>query len=128
MSKVKNFGKHVVMSIASGRLLCDFGDMHEAIEFLAQEPVFTHQLASSKFADWLSEAVYAQYPDLRELSKSIIDNLDANPKALREASQALSKELAKTVMPLQPAANFEAKAKLMRDSFMEPLQRIGSAK
>ena len=34
----------IVLSILTGRLMCEFGDMHEVIEKLAAEPIWTLQL------------------------------------------------------------------------------------
>ena len=61
---MKSYPTKVLLSISTGHLLCDFGDMHECIEFLAGEPVFTHQLAHRPFYEQLRKAVIVQHPDL----------------------------------------------------------------
>lgn len=40
----REFPTPVVMSAVSGFLLCDFSDVQEFCEFMAGEPVWTHQL------------------------------------------------------------------------------------
>ena len=62
----REFKMEVALSIATGRLLCPFSDMHECIEFLAGEPVFTHQLAYRPFYDELQAAVKAQVPSFED--------------------------------------------------------------
>ncbi len=61
---MKTYPIEVLLSISTGVLLCPFGDMHECVEYLAGQPVFTHQLAFKPFVDQLKAAVVTQYPDL----------------------------------------------------------------
>ena len=44
--ETKAFSTAALASITTGRLLCPFSDMHEAIEYLMGHPVWTHELAS----------------------------------------------------------------------------------
>src|SRR5678815_2605033 len=60
----KSYPTEVLLSISTGRLLCDFSDMHECIEFLTGEPVFTHQLAFKPFVEHLKVSVLGQHPIL----------------------------------------------------------------
>lgn len=50
----------VALSVASGKMLCPFPDMHEAITDLAGWPVMTHHLANQKLADGCAEKVIRQ--------------------------------------------------------------------
>jgi len=52
----------VALSVASGKMLCDFPDMHKAITDLAGWPVMTHHLASEQLADGAARKVIAQVP------------------------------------------------------------------
>ena len=61
---MRSYPTPVLLSITTGRLLCDFGDMQECAEFLCDSPVFTHQFAHKPFVDQLKAAVLAQYPQL----------------------------------------------------------------
>ena len=58
----RTFPLDVVLSLTTGTLLCRFSDMHELIEHVAGEPVWTHQLASQPFTDQLKAAVVRQHP------------------------------------------------------------------
>jgi len=72
-----NYPTEVLLSITSGILLSDFSAMHECVEFLAGEPVFTHQLAYKAFTEELKKAVLFQCPtlDSPEISVTAIGKL-----------------------------------------------------
>ena len=55
MADKKIFSLEVLISSISGRLVCEFGEMHEMLETLAGEPVWTHQLprVSNETTPWL---------------------------------------------------------------------------
>lgn len=68
MSETKSFDIRVLGSITSGVLLLqDFSQVHEAIEWLAGYPVWTHELpeVGRRLASLLRE----QFPDLPEKDK-----------------------------------------------------------
>jgi hypothetical protein len=52
----------VALSIASGKMLCDFTDLHAAITDLAGWPVMTHHLASQTLTDQCATKVITQVP------------------------------------------------------------------
>ena len=58
----KTYPVGVALSVASGVLMCDFPDMHEAITDLAGWPVMTHHMASEKLADGAAQKVISQVP------------------------------------------------------------------
>lgn len=83
---MKTYPTEVVLSISTGRLLCRFSDMHELIEYISGQPIFTHMLASKALSEALSEAIFKQHPQLREIdSKSInTDNWEQKKNELIE--------------------------------------------
>jgi hypothetical protein len=62
--RTKEYPTEVVLSVSSGCLLCDFGDMQELAEYLCGSPVFTHQLGHAPFVDELKAACLEQHPQL----------------------------------------------------------------
>lgn len=44
MTETREWPTDVVLSAVTGILLCEFGKMHEMLEWMAGEPVWTHQL------------------------------------------------------------------------------------
>lgn len=50
------------ISVASGKLLCDFGDLHDAVTDLAGWNVMTHHMANQALMDGVAAKVYAQVP------------------------------------------------------------------
>lgn len=59
----KTYPTEVLLSITTGRLLCNFSDMHECCEFLVSQPIWTHEFASKGRVEQLKAAVLAQYPE-----------------------------------------------------------------
>jgi hypothetical protein len=45
MSETREFPTEVLVSLTSGVLLCEFGQMHECAEFLMGHPIWTHHFA-----------------------------------------------------------------------------------
>lgn len=62
--ETREFPTAVVASISSGILLCKFGDMHEAAEFLMGHPVWTHHFASKELSAKMKRAVLEQCPGM----------------------------------------------------------------
>jgi len=56
----KTYPIGVALSVASGKMLCEFPDLHEAMTDLAGWPVMTHHLASQALSDGASAKVIAQ--------------------------------------------------------------------
>lgn len=66
----RSFPTEVLLSITTGCLLSEFGAMHECCEFLAGQPIWTHQFAYRPFLDELKAAVLAQHPELKTVDAS----------------------------------------------------------
>ena len=60
----RTFPTEVLLSLTTGRLLCEFSKMHELAEWLCGSPVFTHQFAYRPFVDELRDCVIKQHPSL----------------------------------------------------------------
>lgn len=71
MTKRRDFGIGVVLSVTTGRLLCDFADLHEFIEFMVGGPVFTHQLV--KASDYIKPFILAAHPQLESVDASAVN-------------------------------------------------------
>jgi len=68
----RQFSIGAVLSVSSGRMLCDFSEMHECIEYLVGTSVWTHQLADRKFVDELKAAVIRQHSALVEFDADVV--------------------------------------------------------
>ena len=58
----KTYPIGVALSVASGKLLCEFPALHEAVTDLAGWPVMTHHMGSEKLMDGVAAKVLAQVP------------------------------------------------------------------
>jgi len=87
MSRTKTIGVDALLSVTTGRLLCDsFGRVQEVGDFLTGQSTWTHMYGSEWFADrianelkrqhpWTADevAVLAEYPDLSGLSRDEVE-------------------------------------------------------
>lgn len=60
--ETREFPTAVVLSIVTGRLVCEFDKVHEAIEWMAGEPTWTHQLP--RVAREAAAVILERHPDL----------------------------------------------------------------
>ena len=65
------FSTGAILSAISGKLVCDFSELHACIEAMAGGPVFTHQLPAVMRA--LEPAVRAAFPDIADWDLSEVD-------------------------------------------------------
>ena len=72
---------HVVLSLTTMRLLCDFADLHALAERVNGGPIWTHEFAHKPTVERLREAVFAEHPALRSF-KCAVDNPGDVPAAL----------------------------------------------
>lgn len=85
MSEIKLFPTRVIASLSSGVLLCEFGKMHEAAEWLMGHPIWTHHFADKTLWREMQAAILEQAPgfptDLEGVNKENYleraDDLDA---------------------------------------------------
>ena len=65
------FELEVILSVTTGTLLCKLDRIYDILQYMTGEPVFTHQLPL--VADICKHALWAQYPNLRNLSAVDVD-------------------------------------------------------
>lgn len=70
-SEKKDFPIAVVLTITTGRLLSNPIEFHDAIEYIAGEPIFTHQLGSA--AKKIKPLIFKQHPDLEKIDRESIN-------------------------------------------------------
>jgi len=62
--ETREFPTAVIASISTGVLLCKFGDMHEAAEYLMGHPIWTHHFANKELSDDMKRTIAGQYPGM----------------------------------------------------------------
>lgn len=60
----KDFPTAVIASLSSGVLLCKFGDMYEAAEYLMGHPIWTHHFASKELWKEMQRTILEQCPGM----------------------------------------------------------------
>jgi hypothetical protein len=60
----KAFSVPAIVSLTTGRLLCDFSAMHEIAEWVMGHPIWTHEFASEAMWGLMKMKVREQHPDL----------------------------------------------------------------
>lgn len=83
-TETKDFPTAVIASISTGVLLThDFGDMHEAAEYLMGHPIWTHHFASKDLCAAMKRAVVEQCPGMpTELLGVTADNFRDHVKRI----------------------------------------------
>ena len=64
MTETRDFPTAVIASISTGVLLCDFGKMHEAAEFLMGYPIWTHHFADKTLVADMKRMIAEQCPGM----------------------------------------------------------------
>jgi hypothetical protein len=64
MTETRDFPTAVIASLSSGVLLCDFGQMQEAAEYLMGHPIWTHHLADKTLTGEMKRAIAEQCPGM----------------------------------------------------------------
>lgn len=64
MTETRDFPTEVIASISSGVLLCDFGKMHEAAEYLMGHPIWTHHFADKTLVGEMKRTIAEQCPGM----------------------------------------------------------------
>lgn len=64
MTDTKDFSTAVIASLSSGVLLCKFGEMHEAAEYLMGHPIWTHHFASKDLWKEMQQTILSQCPGM----------------------------------------------------------------
>lgn len=64
MPETRDFPTAVIASLSTGVLLCKFGEMHEAAEYLMGHPIWSHHFGSKKLRHEMQRAVIEQCPGM----------------------------------------------------------------
>lgn len=64
MTETRDFPVAVIASISTGVLLCPFGEMHEAAEYLMGHPIWTHHFGSKDLLQEMQQTILAQCPGM----------------------------------------------------------------
>lgn len=88
-TETRDFPTAVIASISSGVLLCDFGEMHEAAEYLMGHPIWTHHFADKTMTGEMKRIIAEQCPGMPT-------ELEGGP-TWRDQLAALEAEIGKTV-------------------------------
>ncbi len=64
MPETRDFPTAVIASISTGVMLCQFGDMHEAAEYLMGHPIWTHHFADETLASEMKRTIVEQCPGM----------------------------------------------------------------
>ena len=62
--ETKAFSTAALASLTSGLLLCKFGEMHEAAEYLMGHPIWSHEFASKPLWELMKAKLLEQHPGL----------------------------------------------------------------
>lgn len=89
-----------ILSITTGRLLADFGDVHELLDFMTGDTLFTHQLPRAM--DEAAPRILEQHPDLSAVP--VPDDFDGPEHVARWlAEQVAAFGAERPLSPLDPS-------------------------
>jgi hypothetical protein len=93
----------VILSVVTGKLCCEFSDVHECIEHMAGGPIWTHQIPG--WFDANREKLAAAFPDLANRDMSGLTPETA-AEWMAERAPFLAEERDVPVIGGQPASPF----------------------
>lgn len=64
MTETRDFPTAVIASLSTGVLLCKFGEMHEAAEYLMGHPIWTHHFGHKDLWHKMQRAIIEQCPGM----------------------------------------------------------------
>lgn len=64
VTETRDFPTAVIASLSSGVLLCEFGKVHEAAEYLMGHPIFTHHFANKDLWAAMQKKILEQCPGM----------------------------------------------------------------
>lgn len=75
MTETRDFPTAVIASLSTGVLLCKFGDIHEAAEYLMGHPIWTHHFADKTLTGEIKRTIAEQCPGMpAEIERVTKDN------------------------------------------------------
>lgn len=90
----RSFSIHAILSLTTGKLLGDFGEMHELAEWVAGYPIWTHEFADKTLWQRLRLTVFAQHP---ALAAADADAAKINGENVAEYCVAFEKRFGKSL-------------------------------
>lgn len=113
---MKEFSLGAVLTVTTGRLLCDIGELYQIIDYMTDTPHFTHQLPRA--ADACKPYILQQHPFLMAL----------HPPADAEAEEILSwfrevEDAHGDTLEVQPMPAGEYQPRNMLTELMEMMTR-----
>jgi hypothetical protein len=91
MNETRDFPTAVIASLSTGILLCKFGDMHEAAEYLMGHSIWTHHFADPELNAEIKRTIAEQCPGMPTLIEGVTSD-----NYLEKVAE-LETELGKTV-------------------------------
>ncbi|HET6917596.1 MAG TPA: hypothetical protein VFH56_16035 [Acidimicrobiales bacterium] len=119
----KTYPIGVALSVASGKLLCEFPQFHEAMTDLAGWPVMTHHMASEKLCDAAAVKVLRQVPWM----PGAIENMP-DWSAFNDARVAITNWLAFVAETVGDTVTVDLGEPLPYMGPFDGLERLGSAR
>ena len=96
-AETKDFSLGVALSLTTGYMLAgNFGEIHEAAEWLVGHPIWTHEFADRALADRLRDMILGQRPEL-----AAADDFRAHADALKGASKSAARSHVDSFMATQ---------------------------
>jgi hypothetical protein len=93
MTEAKPFPTPVVLSLTTGLMLSKFDAIHEAAEWVAGHPIWTHEFGMKNILEFLRETVYEQHPQLKSIKDDHI-----NADNYKEFIQQVEQEVGLTIV------------------------------
>jgi hypothetical protein len=86
--ETKEFSLDIVLTLLTSKSFGgDFGDIHEAIEFVIGHPVWTHEMADKLLWEQLRENILEQHPDLETVDGHLINTNNVHENKQRYIEQ-----------------------------------------
>lgn len=104
----KRFTLGVVLSVTTGKLLCPFDELHEFLDYLTGQSLFTHQLPRA--ADSARPYIFSIYPDVEFTVVPPIDgSREQREDQVRDFLDGLVRSGYQSEYEFEPMKDFEAK-------------------
>jgi len=93
---VRQFSLGAVLTVTTGRLLCDIGDLYKILDYMTGDTLFTHQLPRA--SEECQEPLLEQHPHLRGVEVPRLEGWEAYAAWLKGQAAVLGDPL--EVQPL----------------------------
>jgi hypothetical protein len=120
--KTQDFPLGAVLSVTTGMLMCDFGEVGDLLEFMANEPVWTHQLP--RVADEARPVILRQHPMLADIETPDIDKT----QDVKAQITAFLEETSKTYGTTLPITAMHAEEHEPKGPLTELVEKLDQAR